>query len=190
MAATLRRALWRPGTTVFAGVVLGIVVTALVVHWTDPFLQEVPKPKPVPAPKSTTVLNWNESWEPKDTQGSINFQVGTFSPNKDGTWTLSASVRNQTTKTIHLRPGGSGPVTEAGLAYRVDPATYKPLAATRVQPEMPSKLAPGESWAGLFIGPQKLPGDKDLFASFGTVKAPGEGRYLPYITEHSFRINR
>ena len=201
MAATLRRLVWRPGTMLAGGIVAGIVATALVVHWTDPFLESAAVVSPVPPPERTITLNWGETWTPRGSSGAVQFDIATVSLNKDGSWTVSASMRNASTKRIVLTRGEQAGPARPGLEYEEGsslPPPYSgpsrvPLAASDVTPPLPDALAPGESWNGWFVGPQKIPRRKEVHVVFGRLDLEGEeNRFYgtSYSTTHTFVLER
>ena len=202
MAAILRRVVWRPGTMALTGLVAGIVATALVVHWTDPFAVSAAAVAPVPPPERTITLNWGETWTPRGSSGALQLDIATVSLNKDGTWTVSASMRNASTVRILLSQGGHvGATARPGLAYEEGaslPPPYSgpslvPLVASTVTPPLPSLLAPGESWNGWFVGPEKIPRGKEVHVVFGRFDLEGEeNRFYgtSYSTTHTFVLKR
>ena len=202
MAATLRRLVWRPGTMLAGGIAAGIAATALVVHWTDPFAQSATVVSPVPPPARTITLNWGESWTPRGGSGAVQFDIATVSLNKDGSWTVSASMRNASTQRIVLTRGEQrGATAHPGLAYEEGaalPPPYSgpslvPLVASDVTPPLPDALAPGESWTGWFVGPQKIPRRKEVHVVFGRLDLEGEeNRFYgtSYSTMHTFVLKR
>jgi hypothetical protein len=173
MVAALRRIVWRPGSTALAGLAAGIVATALVVHWTDPFAKGTASAARVPPALRTISLGWSETQKIEDASGQLVFQAATFSLNKDGSWTVSASIRNSTTKRVAVSvEEDKGPGARPGLTSPVEP-----LPAATITPSLPSKLWPGETWSGWFVGRQKVPRGQPLHVAFGYFRPSGESGF-------------
>lgn len=182
--AALRSIVRRPGSTALAGLVAGIAVTALVVHWTDPFARTAGAAARVPPALRTIPLNWNETRKLEGASGRLNLQAATFSLNKDGSWTVSASIRNSTTERVALSvEEDKGPGARPGLT-----SPFGPLPAATITPSLPSQLYPGQTWSGWFVGRQKVPRGKPLHIAFGYVRPSGAEPDFGWLSRHTFEL--
>src|SRR4051812_6561524 len=117
----MRAVVHRPAATALAGLAAGVAAAALFVNYAQPFRESLPPAPRIPDARRTITLNWNESFQIKRATGELAFLVSTVSLNKDGSWTVSASFRNNSTvrvvvSTTYDRRAGGKPA----LVYRTD----------------------------------------------------------------------
>jgi hypothetical protein len=146
------------------------------------------------AAPTTRTLDWHDESGPP--QHRMIVVVHRLIVRRDG-WSVDAKVTNGTDRTLVISRVHRPYQTKFGIAETPgDERAVPPQRfATRFLPPLRRRLAPGDSWEGVFSGPGRLPRARDLRVVFGTFFAIppvnlGGRRYTRFdiFTDESVRL--
>ena len=162
------------------------------------------QPDPVvsraPAAPRTVELHWAESY-PK-TGPRLTFSVGRFEVREDG-WAAGIAIENGTDVPFEL---GADPLSfrfglmlfSTGELTALDEAAKNGTLpairhATRIAPEPPEVLNPGDRWEATISAPGALAAGSYVRVSFGTLVAQGDApkgleSAIVWITDHAVKL--
>jgi hypothetical protein len=158
------------------------------------------QPSVAAGPQSAS-LGWREKYGVPGEE--VVFTVDTLEVTETG-WRAHVGIENGTSVGWELAPGGTAEGSfglqlfetgdEEELEERNQGGTLPAVrAATRYEPELPSILAPRESWDGTISAPGALVADSWARVVFGTLIAvgkPPEGleEVFVWITDNAYRL--